>query len=110
MKQSILKAAVLATSASALSAETLSAIMQRAAFSNTDPEKVERYDHNNPYGQTSNTDSDHKRQVPDFANPANKGQERPFEEAEHIEGDELLPISVRNAQAAIKDPVLAKMP
>ena len=110
MKIAILKAAVLATSSSALSAETLSAIMQHAAFSSPDEEKRERYDHNNPYGQTSNNDSDHKRELPDFASPANKGKERPFEEAEHIEGDELLPIAVRNARAAIKDPVLAKMP
>ena len=73
MKIAILKAAVLATSSSALSAETLSAIMQHAAFSSPDEEKKERYDHNNPYSQTSNTDSDHKRELPDFASPANKG-------------------------------------
>ena len=73
MKQSILKAAVLATGSSALNAEVLSAIMQHAAFSSGNEEKTERYDHNNPYTQTSNTDSDHKRQVPDFASPANKG-------------------------------------
>jgi len=28
----------------------------------------------------------------------------------HLEGDELIPLAVRNARAAIKDPILAKQP
>ena len=99
-------ATIFAGVTSAVSTETLSALMQRASFSAPGGQ----YDHNNPYGQTSNNDSDLKREVPDFAAPQNKGKERAFEEAEHRTGDELIPLSVRNARAAIKDPILAKQP
>ena len=109
-----MKASLVATLigvSSAVSTETLSALMQHANFGRQrlEPERV-RYDHLNPFGQTSNNDSDIKTQFPDFAAPQNKGAKRAVEVAEHLEGDELIPKKVRNAQAAIKDEVLAKIP
>jgi len=64
MKSSAL--AIIAGVTSAVSTETLSALMQHASFG--EPQR-ERFDHLNPFGQTSNNDSDLKRQFPKFANP-----------------------------------------
>ena len=105
MKSSAL--AIIAGVTSAVSTETLSALMQHASFG--EPQR-ERYDHLNPFGQTSNNDSDLKRQFPKFANPFQNDRARQEEEPEHLEGEELIPLKVRNARAAIKDPVLAKQP
>ena len=105
MKQSAF--AIIAGVTSAVNTETLSALMQHASFGV--PQR-ERFDETNPFGQTSNTDSDLKRQFPKFANPFMNDRERQKEVPEHIEGEELIPLKVRNARAAIKDPVLAKQP
>lgn len=108
MKQSAL--ALLAGVSSAVSTETLSALMQHANFGRAPIGPRERFDETKPFGQTSNTDSDIKRQFPKFANPHNNDRARKPEVPEHLEGEELIPLAVRNARAAIRDPVLAKQP
>ena len=105
MKQTAL-AATLAGLSAAVSSDTMAALMQRANFGFN---RNEKFDHNNPFGQTSNNDSDIKKDLPEFADPRRKGEKRPFEEAEHLP-DDHVPIKVRNAQAAIRDPILAKEP
>jgi hypothetical protein len=101
--------ATLASVSTAVSTETVSALMQYASFGN--PYERERFGGDNPFGQNSNfNDRDLKRQKPDFANPNRKGDEREKDVEPFLEGEELIPIAVRNAQAAIRDPILAKEP
>jgi len=79
----------------AVDTATLNALMQ-----------VPKFGHQN----SNNNDSDIKRVFPDFANDYRKGMERQPTPEEERMGRELIPIAVRNRQAAIKDPVLAKRP
>ena len=74
MKKSALTAILVGVS-SAVTTETLSALMQHASFSEPEnPRKPIRYDHTNPFGQNSNiNDSDIKRVNPDFAHPSRRG-------------------------------------
>lgn len=87
-----------------MSSETLGALMQQASFGRV------RFDNTNPFGQNSNFDnSDINRQFPDFAAPQNKGRPRPEEIPDHLP-DDYVPLKVRNAQAAIRDDYIAKIP
>ena len=85
-----------------VSTEALNALMQ---FGTNDAQ-------NRFIGRNSNDpeDPDIKRERPDFADPARKGDERPPDDDPFLEGDALIPKAVRAAQAAIKDPVLALQP
>ena len=94
MKQALI--ATLAGVTMAVDTATLAKLMQQAPFSfqnSNDPQ-----------------DSDIKRELPNFANPARQNDVRPPLEEEERTGDELIPKAVRNKQAAIKDPVLALQP
>ena len=109
MMKSTFAIATLAGVSSAVSTETMSALMQHASFGGIG--RGERFGGvQNPFGQNSNVnDSDIRRQNPDFANPARKGEVRPLDDDPHLE-DDYVPLAVRNAQAAIKDPILARQP
>lgn len=102
MKQAIV--ATLVGVSSAVSTETLSAIMQHGQFRHNHSGAVP-FEHLN-----SNTnDSDIKRDFPGFASYENKrfGERRPAPEEEFTE---KLTVKQRNALAAEKDPVLALRP
>jgi len=88
--------ASLAGASVAVSTATLSALMQTAPFA---------------FQNSNRNDSDLRRQFPTFANPARQSQERPpMAPEEELQGEELIPLSVRMRQAAIKDPVLGLRP
>ena len=97
MKQTVF--ATMASSVLAVDTATLSALMQAAPFARR--------------GLNSNTasDTDIKRQNPNFANPRFQNMMREPDVHEELSLEERrIPKSVRNMQAAIKDPYLGHKP
>ena len=105
MRKSLLFSCALVGIASAISEEKkLKAIGARL----TPGEIAQRHP---SFGQNSNDPEDpgFKRDFPDFAHPKDQGKRRPALIEEELPRDHI-PKAVLNAQKAIRDPVMAKIP